>query len=122
MDKSGRIYSRTRNEVGHHSAFLADNPVAAVGTIRVKNGEVTGLYNQSRHDQAPQDDFNQLHTELKKQGVRIRPDALVNRYASSKQIEKKSKKNAAGRPVKVEFSQSTRRPTAFLSARTSLVK
>jgi hypothetical protein len=107
MDNSGRIYAGSSSQVKHHSAFLSGNPVAAAGMITVENGEVTGLHNESGHYQMPKDYFQQLHTELKAQGVQIRPGAFASDYPTSKETEKMRKRLAGKKPANVEYSEGT---------------
>jgi hypothetical protein len=114
MDKSGRIYAGPSETLRNHSSFLAGNPVAAAGMITLQNGKVTGLYNESGHYQVPQDYFDQLHTELKRKGVKVSPDALQQgkKYSTSKQIARMKKRNAGNAP-EVDFSKSTKEPESI---------
>jgi hypothetical protein len=110
MDKSGKIYAGSSAEVSHHSSFLSGNPVAAAGMMTVEDGKVTGLYNESGHYQVPQDYFNQLQKELKKNGAQISPSALQagRKYRTSKQVAKAAKNESPGGKPVVDYSQSTK--------------
>lgn len=51
MDRDGNFYASTRHEKGvfHHTSFLAGQPVAAAGEIRVVDGKLVGISDKSGH-------------------------------------------------------------------------
>ena len=58
------------DEVKHHSAFLAGQPVAAAGLWGVKNGQLTRINSESGHYQPPGDYCEQILQERRSVGPR----------------------------------------------------
>jgi hypothetical protein len=69
MDADGNFFAATRKEVLHHSSFLAAGPVASAGIIRISDGEILMLSNESGHYHPNAELLRQAITELNKQGV-----------------------------------------------------
>ena len=67
MDEDGNFYI---GQPTRHSCFLAGMPVASGGHIRIKNGKITYLDNESGHYRPTVEMFNQGVTELNSQGMR----------------------------------------------------
>lgn len=81
MDESGRIYSSRYSKVGefHHSSFLAGEPVAAAGTILVKNGTLHELTDDSGHYKPGKSYTMQAVEHLRSLGVKIAPEIVQTR-------------------------------------------
>lgn len=71
MTGDGRIYSGNKQEVQHHSSFLAGREVAAAGAWIVRGGRLTMITDLSGHYQTPTDYVEQVLTELKSRGVNL---------------------------------------------------
>jgi len=73
MDKHGNIYLSTFSKKGvfHHSSFLAGQPVAAAGDIRIENGKVTDVSRTSGHYQPTSNQLRQFTQQLEKLGVPV---------------------------------------------------
>ena len=71
MDVDGNIYCAPENEVAHHSAFMAGNPVAAAGMISVHNGLISKVYDKSGHYQPPLEYTEQFIRELRERGITV---------------------------------------------------
>ncbi|MCI3206171.1 MULTISPECIES: hypothetical protein [Pandoraea] len=71
MDRHGDIYlSKTfRKGLFHHSSFLAGQPVAAAGDIRIENGKVTDVSRTSGHYQPTSRHLQQFVDHLTNLGV-----------------------------------------------------
>jgi hypothetical protein len=80
MDGDGNIYTADDDEVKHHSAFLAGQPVAAAGMWGVKNGRLTWINSESGHYQPPGDYCEQILQELKKRGAKV--DMVKKNFAA----------------------------------------
>jgi hypothetical protein len=88
MTGDGQIYSGDKQEVMHHSSFLAGREVAAAGSWIVRSGRVTMITDLSGHYQTPTDYVEQVLTEIKSRGVNI--SNVVRRWtgASSEKMAK----------------------------------
>jgi hypothetical protein len=115
MDKHGDIYAASSEQVVRHSGFLSGNPVAAAGLISAKNGQPEKLINESGHYRVPQDYFDQLTSELTRQGVSVPPDAIdkASVRPSSSALRKHGKALAKGRPDQTVYSESTKEPDSI---------
>ena len=73
MDKGGNLFSSKFQEVGvfHHSSFLAGQPVAFAGEIRVLNGQIVQLSNTSGHYMPSNGSFTQILQRFAKSGLMI---------------------------------------------------
>jgi len=90
MDGDGHIYTAPDDEVHHHSAFLAGQPVAAAGIWRVAKGRLNYIDNSSGHYLLPGDYGRQILEELVKGGVNL--DTVMQHFsATSKQITSRTK-------------------------------
>ncbi len=69
MDGNGRIFSAAKSDVEHHSSFLAGNPAAAAGLMRVINGNIDYVNAESGHYQPMKEDIDQFIAELKARGI-----------------------------------------------------
>lgn len=71
MDGNGRIFSAAKDDVEHHSSFLAGNPCGAAGTFKVTAGKVGYVTNQSGHYCPTKDYIDQFVTELTSRGADV---------------------------------------------------
>lgn len=72
MDKEGNFYiGRQVVNHFHHSSFFGGEPIAAAGQIRVRNGKLTYIDNQSGHYTPNQELLAQALVSLRRQGVDI---------------------------------------------------
>jgi hypothetical protein len=73
MDEQGNIYASKVHAPGefHHSSFLAGEPVAAAGEIRVTNGALEFISDRSGHYQPPPIHLEQAIDVLKDKGVNV---------------------------------------------------
>lgn len=80
MDKRGNIYASNQYGLGqfNHSSFLAGGPVAGAGHIRVVDGELTFLMDQSGHYLPKRKHIEQVINFLQSQGVKV--DASMVKY------------------------------------------
>lgn len=69
MDKSGNFFVGSDKDVIHHSAFLAGEPVASAGHIKIMNGKVQMISNESGHYKSDFTHFQQAIVELERNGV-----------------------------------------------------
>ena len=71
MDQNGRIYSSTEHTVGefHHSSFLAGQPVAAAGEVRIENGRIVEITDGSGHYRPAPEFTAQFLRRLQDDGV-----------------------------------------------------
>lgn len=69
MDGTGRIFSAAKQDVEHHSSFLAGNPAAAAGCMKVVSGKVTYVNAMSGHYAPMKEDIDQFLAELRSRGV-----------------------------------------------------
>lgn len=69
MDGEGRVFAAASDELNHHSAFLAGNPVAAAGSIEVVVGRLSSVFDQSGHYMPPLDYTLQFLKEMKSRGI-----------------------------------------------------
>lgn len=81
MDGAGNVYATLDHERGrfHHSSFLAGGPVAMAGDIRVFDGWIVEVSNQSGHYRPPPAAMPQITTRLKEMGVdltKVKVDVL----------------------------------------------
>lgn len=78
MDEGGRIFSSKFAKFGefHHSSFLAGKPVAAAGTLHVKEGIVQRITDRSGHYLPSQPYLMQAVNHLRNQGVKITPGQI----------------------------------------------
>jgi hypothetical protein len=82
MDGDGAIYSGSKAELNHHSAFLAGGPVASAGVWRVSYGMLKAVSDQSGHYRPPRDYAEQVLTELKRRGVNVH--GVIKEWGGSK--------------------------------------
>jgi hypothetical protein len=73
MDEDGNIYASTEHSVGqfHHSSFLAGGDVAGAGELKVSNGELQLISDQSGHYWPTRDMTAQVVEQLRARGVSI---------------------------------------------------
>jgi hypothetical protein len=71
MDAQGSIYISNEQTRGkfHHSSFLAGQPVAAAGDIRIENGVITAISRKSGHYRPTLEQLNQVVQQLADQNV-----------------------------------------------------
>ncbi len=71
MDAAGNVYATLEHERGrfHHSSFLAGGPVGMAGDIRVFDGWIVEVSNQSGHYRPPPAAMKQITERLKEMGV-----------------------------------------------------
>jgi hypothetical protein len=100
MDSNGNIYSAPKNTVQHHSAFLSGRPVAAAGHMRVTQGVVDYIDNQSGHYRPPKDYMKQFKKELEKRGVDL-SNTDMQFGNSKKEIKKRMKKRGLNPSVRL---------------------
>ena len=74
MDAAGNIYASLEHGRGHfhHSSFTAGGPVAMAGDMRVFNGELVEISNQSGHYRPPPAAFTQTLDRLKELGIDLK--------------------------------------------------
>ncbi|WNG17046.1 hypothetical protein [Cystobacter fuscus] len=66
MDGKGGVYAGSSTDVMHHSAFMAGNPVAAAGTLKVTQGQLHEMSDTSGHYAPPRDYGQQFHKEMRR--------------------------------------------------------
>ncbi|WNG28661.1 hypothetical protein F0U62_35195 [Cystobacter fuscus] len=71
MNKHGEIYAGREDDVHHHSAFTAGGPVAAAGKMRVDDGRLRKMTDESGHYMPPREYGEQVAHELTRRGVDI---------------------------------------------------
>lgn len=71
MDGKGRIFSAAKDDVEHHSSFLAGNPCGAAGTLNVTGGKLGLVTNQSGHYCPAKDYIDQFVAELRSRGADV---------------------------------------------------
>ncbi len=78
MDEHGNIYASNHHAPGrfHHSSFLAGQPVAGAGELRVIDGKLEVLSDQSGHYRPPREFTRQVVEHLRSLGVEIRDDQI----------------------------------------------
>ncbi len=69
MDGGGRIFSAAKQDVEHHSSFLAGNPAAAAGMMTVIDGKLDYVNGESGHYCPSKDEVDQFIAELRARGV-----------------------------------------------------
>ncbi|CAB3765131.1 hypothetical protein [Paraburkholderia humisilvae] len=69
MNGQGTVYAGDQDFVPKHSSFLAGGPVAAAGTLSVKNGQPQRVTDQSGHYMPPREHSSQFERELRDKGV-----------------------------------------------------
>lgn len=71
MDAAGNVYASLEHARGlfHHSSFLAGGPVAMAGDLRVFDGELVQLSNQSGHYRPPPAAMRQITERLTEMGI-----------------------------------------------------
>jgi hypothetical protein len=71
MTPKGKIYASEYHEAGafHHSSLAQGKPVAAVGELTDKNGNLIEVSNRSGHYEPSQGMNDQLMHELKERGL-----------------------------------------------------
>lgn len=71
MDEHGNLYASNKHEVGffHHSSFLAGGPVAGAGELRVVNGHLHFMSDQSGHYRPTPEHLEQVVERLRAAGV-----------------------------------------------------
>lgn len=78
MDRDGRIFASKYDNPGefHHSSLVAGEPVAAAGTIHVKNGVLQGMRDASGHYKPRRSFTLQAIHYLRSLGVDIKPEQV----------------------------------------------
>lgn len=73
MDENGNIYASTKHSMGkfHHSSFLAGGDIAGAGELKVSNGELKLLSDQSGHYKPSWAMTQQVIKELQSRGVPV---------------------------------------------------
>ncbi len=71
MDADGQIYAAAEDEVHHHSSFMGGSPVAAAGAMKVYNGQLARINNQSGHYRPTGHHQAQLIGELEKRRANL---------------------------------------------------
>jgi hypothetical protein len=69
MDKFGKFYIGSMEEIGHHSAFFGGGPVSLAGHIVIENGKVTKISNGSGHYEPPRSALDSGVSVLKEEGA-----------------------------------------------------
>ena len=79
MDEQGNIYASNYQEVSkfHHSSLLGGKPVSAAGELKVRDGEVIGLTDQSGHYMPTRSMTQQMVQRLRDAGIPIRDDQVT---------------------------------------------
>jgi len=74
MDENGELYASLTPAVGkfHHSSLLAGQPVAAAGELRVRNGVLELISDQSGHYSPSQEYTQQALAVLQRNGIDLR--------------------------------------------------
>ncbi len=71
VDGRGNIYASLEQKSGkiHHSSLLAGQPVAAAGEMKVIDGQLISVNNQSGHYRPPSETMDRLQDYLQREGV-----------------------------------------------------
>jgi hypothetical protein len=78
MDEQGNIYASNDHRRGrfHHSSFLAGGPVAGAGELRVVDGKLELISDQSGHYLPPRELTQQVVDRLRSLGVEVSDDQI----------------------------------------------
>jgi hypothetical protein len=90
MDKDGNIYTAGSDQVQHHSSFMAGRPVASAGEIKVENGVIKEIIDQSGHYAPTKGKTKQFETELKKNNVDLGEVQKNYRYFTTRKQREKA--------------------------------
>lgn len=73
MDRHGNLFASNEHQVGvfHHSSFLAGGPVAGAGELKVVNGELKFMSDQSGHYRPAPEYLRQVVSRLEGDGVDV---------------------------------------------------
>jgi len=73
------VYVGPESDVKHHSSFLAGRPVAAAGTLFIKDGKIVSIDNASGHYRPDVKTLELVRQELAANGVDVGGIELVDK-------------------------------------------